>query len=382
MDVMSNIGDLITKLRKDFDITQDEIAKALNVSKSAVSQWEHGKGIKTNYIYDVAKFFGVTVDELCSGKLNSETNDAYLERNYNLSKYDFEGPITKSNINKLEEFYHHVKLIKDSFIRLLPKWAKDELKEEEIKEFERVGTYFKFDSVYYSYLNGRIGYISSSKFGSTQKKFVLDRLGKNASLFEKEQNWELSKIYYFDSDLEKRKEKEVFASKMLEALKIMLSSFSQPRKDALLMENLFIEEEYEGNSGFGKSKQKRPRELTVKEIEQRPFFKVMFDSGCQCMLKRIPISSISEDDTFKSLEGKITEVPTKMNEKMENIGLFTDYAGYQQFDAVTNWKLYSFEKYQSMVDNNRTKYLKALVDYKDLNPLRYFNSLRKYYEID
>ena len=142
MNVMSNIGDLIIKLRTDFDITQDELAIAMGVSKPAVSQWEHGKGIKTNYIYDIAKFFDVTVDELCAGKLDSETNDAYLERNYNLSKYDFEGPITKANINKLERYYHHVKLIKNSFIELLPKWAKDELSEDEMKEFDILGKYF------------------------------------------------------------------------------------------------------------------------------------------------------------------------------------------------------------------------------------------------
>ena len=38
MSVMSNIGDLIIKLRTDFDITQDELAIAMGVSKPAVSQ--------------------------------------------------------------------------------------------------------------------------------------------------------------------------------------------------------------------------------------------------------------------------------------------------------------------------------------------------------
>lgn len=242
MSVMSNIGDLIIKLRTDFDITQDELAIAMGVSKPAVSQWEHGKGIKTNYIYDIAKFFDVTVDELCAGKLDSETNDAYLERNYNLSIYDFEGPITKANINKLERYYHHVKLIKNSFIELLPKWAKDELSEDEMKEFDILGKYFKFDSNYYSYLNGGRGYIGFSKFSNTEKQFVLEIVDKCATLSNDERKWELSKIYYFDCDSEKKKQNEVHDSMMAEALKIMLSTFNQPMKDSLLMGNLTINE--------------------------------------------------------------------------------------------------------------------------------------------
>lgn len=382
MSVMSNIGDLIIKLRTDFDITQDELARALGVSKPAVSQWEHGKGIKTNYIYDVAKFFDVTVDELCAGKLYSETNDAYLERNYDLSKYDFEGPITKANINKLDRYYHHVKLIKDSFLELLPRWAKDELSEDEMKEFDIFGKNFKFDSGYYSYFNGGHGYISFSKFGNTEKQFVLDIIDKFDSLSDEERKWELGKIYYFDCDSEKEKQNEVHDSMLVEALKIMLSTFDQPMKDALLMGNLNIEEEYEVDTGFGKSKQKRQRELTVKEIEQRSFFKTMLDSGCKCMLQRTLVPSISEDDTFALLEGRVVEIPMKTNNKLENYGLFMNFGGYSELDVIKNWKLYSLSKYQSMIDIDRTEYLKALVYYKDSEPKKYFDALRKYYEKD
>ena len=382
MSVMSNIGDLIIKLRTDFDITQDELAIAMGVSKPAVSQWEHGKGIKTNYIYDIAKFFDVTVDELCADKLDSETNDAYLERNYNLSIYDFEGPITKANINKLERYYHHVKLIKNSFIELLPKWAKDELSEDEMKEFDILGKYFKFDSNYYSYLNGGLGYIGFSKFSNTEKQFVLEIVDKCASLSNDERKWELSKIYYFDCDSEKKKQNEVHDSMMAEALKIMLSTFNQPMKDSLLMGNLTINEEYEVNTVFGKSKQERQKELTIQEIEQRSFFKTMLDSGCQCMLQIKQVPCISEEDTFEFLEGKVVEVPMKINDKLENNGLFINFGGYQQLDAIRNWKLYSLSEYKSMTDVSRTKYLKALVNYKYSNPSRYFESLRKYYEQD
>ena len=380
MNVMRNIGDLIIKLRTDFDITQEDLANALGVSKPAVSQWEHGKGIKTNHIYDVAKFFDVTVDELCAGKLYSETTDAYIERNYDLSKYDFEGPITKGNINKLERFYHCVCLIKEAFIELLPKWAKDDIDENEKKEFKILSKYFKFDSRYYSFFNDGRMLISFSQFGNAEKEFVSNIVDKVKALNFDEQKWELSKIYCFDNELEKRKQREVFESRMVEPLRIMLPSLNQPSKDSLLMGNLKIEEEHEVNNFFQKMTQKSERELNVHEIEERKFFKTMLDCGCQCMLKRVPIPSLSENDTFGLLEGRVVEAPLQQNDKLENIGLFMDVGGHDQFDAITNWKLYSYKQYRGMVDTNKTKYLKALVCYRESDPIKYFDALRNYYE--
>lgn len=221
-----------------------------------------------------------------------------------------------------------------------------------------------------------------NSWSPTEKQFVLEIVDKCASLSNDERKWELSKIYYFDCDSEKKKQNEVHDSMMAEALKIMLSTFNQPMKDSLLMENLTINEEYEVNTVFGKSKQERQRELTIQEIEQRSFFKTMLDSGCQCMLQIKQVPCISEEDTFEFLEGKVVEVPMKINDKLENNGLFINFGGYQQLDAIRNWKLYSLSEYKSMTDVSRTKYLKALVNYKYSNPSRYFESLRKYYEQD
>ena len=64
------IGSLIRKLRKENDMTLIDLAKVLNVSKPAVSQWENGKGIKTEYLYSLSKFFNISMSELLDGKLN------------------------------------------------------------------------------------------------------------------------------------------------------------------------------------------------------------------------------------------------------------------------------------------------------------------------
>lgn len=58
----------LQELRKQKDLTQEELAEALFVSRTAVSKWESGRGYPNiDSLRAVAKFFGVTVDELLSG---------------------------------------------------------------------------------------------------------------------------------------------------------------------------------------------------------------------------------------------------------------------------------------------------------------------------
>ena len=55
------IGELIKTLREDSNLKQDNLAKAIGVSKAAVSQWENGKGIKTENIYLISKLFNFSI---------------------------------------------------------------------------------------------------------------------------------------------------------------------------------------------------------------------------------------------------------------------------------------------------------------------------------
>ena len=55
-------------LRKQKGITQEKLAEALFVSRTAVSKWESGKGYPgIDSLKRIAEFYGVTVDELLSG---------------------------------------------------------------------------------------------------------------------------------------------------------------------------------------------------------------------------------------------------------------------------------------------------------------------------
>ena len=59
----------LQKLRKEKGLTQEELAKSLFVSRTAISKWELGKGYPNlTSLKDIAKFFGISIDELLSGE--------------------------------------------------------------------------------------------------------------------------------------------------------------------------------------------------------------------------------------------------------------------------------------------------------------------------
>ena len=55
-------------LRKTKGITQEELAEALYVSRTAISKWESGRGFPNiESLKAISKYFSVTVDTLLSG---------------------------------------------------------------------------------------------------------------------------------------------------------------------------------------------------------------------------------------------------------------------------------------------------------------------------
>ena len=65
-------------LRKQKGLTQEELADALYVSRTAVSKWESGRGYPSiDTLKDISVFFNITIDELLSGDelLNIAEND-------------------------------------------------------------------------------------------------------------------------------------------------------------------------------------------------------------------------------------------------------------------------------------------------------------------
>ena len=63
-----NIGERIMALRKEKNISQTELAKRLNVSRQAVSEWEQGTSSPdTERLIQLAEILGTEVEYLATG---------------------------------------------------------------------------------------------------------------------------------------------------------------------------------------------------------------------------------------------------------------------------------------------------------------------------
>lgn len=75
----------LQELRKRRGLTQEELAKKLFVSRTAISKWESGRGYPNiDSLKAIAALFSVTVDELLSGEelLSVAENDRKLTKNH------------------------------------------------------------------------------------------------------------------------------------------------------------------------------------------------------------------------------------------------------------------------------------------------------------
>ena len=63
------LNEKLQQLRKQKNLTQEELAQALYVSRTAISKWESGRGYPSiDSLKAIAKFFGISVDELLSSE--------------------------------------------------------------------------------------------------------------------------------------------------------------------------------------------------------------------------------------------------------------------------------------------------------------------------
>ena len=70
------IGEKISILRRDFNLSQDELAEKLDVSRQSVSKWESGKALPdSDKVLAIAELFGVSTDFLLKNTEEFVTDD-------------------------------------------------------------------------------------------------------------------------------------------------------------------------------------------------------------------------------------------------------------------------------------------------------------------
>lgn len=69
------LSDELRKLRKERNLTQNQLAEALNISQSTVASWEKGTRQPTiDFLPTIAEFYGISIDSLLGMIDESEQN--------------------------------------------------------------------------------------------------------------------------------------------------------------------------------------------------------------------------------------------------------------------------------------------------------------------
>lgn len=102
----NEVGLKIAKYRKEQDLTQDDLADHLYVSRQLVSKWENGTGIPSiDVLLELSKLFNTSFEDLlCLNEENDvDNNDIFKGRN---RLYVIQSIIKEElNINLPDEFY-------------------------------------------------------------------------------------------------------------------------------------------------------------------------------------------------------------------------------------------------------------------------------------
>ena len=86
---MLHIGERITQLRKQFNLSQDELAKQISVSRTIIGNYERNTNMPSiEVVLKIAKTFNVTVDYLIGEGEMSSYDKEVIKRIEDIDKLD------------------------------------------------------------------------------------------------------------------------------------------------------------------------------------------------------------------------------------------------------------------------------------------------------
>ena len=98
---MTDFGTRLRGLRIGHNMTQDEAAAAINVSKQAISKWENDRGLPdVSSLGALAELYGTTVDYLLTGEEKVKVKKEIVEKE---KIVEVEKPLTKEMLKALQE---------------------------------------------------------------------------------------------------------------------------------------------------------------------------------------------------------------------------------------------------------------------------------------
>jgi transcriptional regulator with XRE-family HTH domain len=134
------IGDNIKNLRRQKDVTQEELAKYLNVSFQSISKWERGENLPDiNILAALSNFFDVSTDELLGmdkQKSSIFCNDFYIAVNRLISEEKYDEAVNK--LRSAQKVYPNNTGINSSLAMVLALRDKSSDRDEAIGLYQRI----------------------------------------------------------------------------------------------------------------------------------------------------------------------------------------------------------------------------------------------------
>lgn len=326
-----DVGAYIFNLRNRMQMGQKELAALLGVSVSAISQYENGGGIKLDKIFQFAELFGVSTDEILSGKRPEMSLEEKLQQRYGLDDYDLETMIANEKAKGICEYYKRIKTIKDRFYQLIIKVIfKQKSTFDEEAELRFLWQYFD------EQLN--------------TDEFIMNAVKAHDKNDDSAIRWELEKVYIFNKAVHSEKIIELALcnddEQYMECFEEMVRAMSKIERDLYLSDLVFY-----GDAPFSLQK-------------------VFFEQGAELLfpphLKRI---DIQDDDIFQRLDGVI-----EFDQQISDAMYIYSRKAIIQFDFESFLRL-TDEEYKKCIDKNMTKTVKRLIEMKD-NPIESWNAYK------
>lgn len=89
---MANIGKTIKKLREEKNMTQDNLAEKMNVTRQAVSNWETGKtSPDIDTLFKLSQIFDVSMEEIIYGEKQSRVKNVTNVTNQTIKEHGKKG---------------------------------------------------------------------------------------------------------------------------------------------------------------------------------------------------------------------------------------------------------------------------------------------------
>ena len=345
------IGNLIHELRERYNLTQQQFADEIKVSKGAVCQWESGSGIKTEKLYDIAKFFNITVEELLEGKLNEEEEDNYFGRNYNLDDFDYFEEVTSENYANLLEYLKRCKNVIKRFMHLFELDQTNQITKKQSTEYAKLFRYFEKD---WDYAQS----IFMDSFVSTI----------NDAVEELKETWGMNESSELDRMLYK-----LFYLK----IKINPKSLLNYEEDDLAA-NEYLE--IIGKERESNILTRLVYELKDEEKEHSLALKRLIEHGAVCLYTTEKIRSFEyneiSNETFESLEGNIKE-NVAIEERLDYLNKEMKTSHISNYYDPLSWKNFSESEFDFLEDKDLTSEIRDIIMLKDSDPKTYYKNLVK-----